>query len=94
MVTSIITSPLSKVPQNLIENVKKFPPLDHRGPEMKCAYCYRDCCKKKIAQNERPHAMDISIIPFNRKNIIFKKCQKFIFSNGKRSYQPKYHIPR
>ena len=35
------------------------------------------------------------IDPFNRKNAIFKKViYKFLFSNGKRSYQSKHHILR
>ena len=31
--------------------------------------------------------------PFNRKRNELKNNQKFLFSNGKRHTQPKYHIP-
>ena len=33
MVITIITSPLSQVPQKLTKNVKNYPPLDHGGQE-------------------------------------------------------------
>ena len=60
---------------------------------------------KKIAENDRSHAMDISRItkailkncqtlekwPFNCKNNISKKFEKSAISNGTRYSQPKYH---
>ena len=76
---------------------------------MKYAYFHRNCWKK-IAYNDRSHAMDISRITkvilkncpknwkndsLSRKNGIFKnKYQKSSFSYGTRFSQPKYHIPR
>ena len=50
----------------------ELPVLDHGGPEMKCTYFHRNCCKK-IAQNDRSHAMDISRIT----KVILKNCQNF-----------------
>ena len=58
----------------LIKINRKFrniTPLDHGGPEMKCTYFHRNCWKK-IAQNDRLHAMDISRIA----KVILKNCQK------------------
>jgi len=43
------------------ENVEKLLSLDHGGPEMKCTYLHCNCWKK-IALNDRLHAMDISRI--------------------------------
>ena len=59
--------------KKLIENLEKLPPLDHGGPEMKCTYFHRNCCKK-IAQNDMSHAMDISRIT----KVILKYCQKIV----------------
>ena len=42
-----------------IKNIRKFwkiAPLDHEGPEMKCTYFHRNCWKR-IAKNDRSHAM-------------------------------------
>ena len=64
---------------------------------MKCTYFHRNCWKK-MAQNDRSHAMDISRIakvmlkncqkiekndPFNRKYLIFnKKSLQFLMVQG------------
>ena len=50
---------------------EKLPPLEHGGPEMKRT-CFHRNCWKKIAQNDRSHAMDISRIT----KVILKNCQK------------------
>ena len=52
-------------------------PLDHGGPDMKCTYFHPNCWKK-IAQNDRSYAMDISRIT----KVILKNCPKI----GKRTY--------
>merc|ERR1712115_626335 len=95
-------------PIKINRNFDKLPPLDHGGPEMKCAYFHRNCWKK-VAYNDRSHAMDISRITkvilkncqkigkmthFTVKNGIFKKFQKSSIFYGTRFTQPKYHNPR
>ena len=75
---------------------------------MKGTYFHRNCWKK-IAQNDRSHAMDISRVTkvilkncqknrkndaLNRKNGIIKKIQKSSILYGTRFSQPKYHIRR
>jgi len=95
-------------PININRKFWKITPLDHGGPEMKCTNLHRNCWKK-IAKNDRSHAMDISrntkailkncqkigkMTPLSVKNWIFKKCQNCSIPYGTRFSQPKYHIPR
>ena len=79
-------SPLPKNTRSTVfENFEKLSPLDHGGPEISW---------KKIALNDRSHAMDISRIT----KVILKKSlknrKKSSICYGPRFSQPKYHIPR